>query len=131
MSIMSVAQPTRREFAAALAASALAACTRTAHTTPTPVATPAPPTTSATPAAASADSTRTPDPAAPQADALLAVVVARYGAFIPEANRAEVRNGIRGTIRLADRLRATPITNAVDPFSSLVPVAPTAGGPAR
>ena len=133
---MSVARPTRREFAASLAVGtvgALAGCAHTSHSATTvaapaaaPVATPSPPS-----PAAVADSTKTPDPAAPQADALLSVVVARYGKFIPDAERADVRRGIRGSMRLADRLRAAALTNAVDPFSSFVPAGPVAGGRAR
>ncbi len=130
---MSVTQPTRREFAATLASGAvgmLAACAHPAHL-PSPLPAPASaPVGAASAPPTAADSTHAPDPAAPQADALLSVVVARYGASIPDAERADVRRGIRGNMRLADRLRGTPLMNAIDPFSSFVP-APTSGGHPR
>jgi len=107
-------RPSRREFAASLAAVTLAACARTApRPAPEPAVAPtAPP-----------GPTESPPPAAPSpaptdaAGHLLGVVTARYGEAFPAGHRDDVRAGIARTQRLADRLRRVPITNAADPFT--------------
>ena len=102
---------TRREFAAsAIAAALTAACARVpAAPAPAPAA-PASPSGAAAP----------PDPNAPLADALLTVVVARYGAHLPADERPRVREGILRNLRLGARLASTPVPNAADPYSVCV-----------
>lgn len=110
---------TRREFSVALAAVTLTACARPAPVvSPAPVATPEPMPAAAvrpTPAPAAQD-----DPNAAVAEALFTVVAARFGAHITDDQRASVRTDILNSVRTAQRIRTTPLTNADDPFSVCV-----------
>jgi hypothetical protein len=105
---------TRREFAASAIAAALTAACARVPATPAP-ASPAP----ATPAPASGAATQ-PDANAPLADALLTVVVARYGKHLPDDERPRVREGILRNLRLGARLASTPVPNSADPYSVCV-----------
>lgn len=114
-----------------MAVAALAACT---GQTPT-VTTPAPATTPATPPTeqrAAADSAAVaPSPANAAADLLLGVVASRYAAM-PADERIAVRDAIAHSLRLGDRLRASPaLPNARDPFTSMVPTAAVAAAARR
>ena len=107
---------TRREFTASAVLAALAtACARVA---PKPAPKPAPAPASTTPAAAQPQQAQ--DPNTPLADALLTVAVAQYGAHIMADERTKVRDGILRNLRLANRLRSVPITNADEPHSACV-----------
>lgn len=106
---------TRREFAASAIAAALTAACARVPATPAPAAAGASPSSAAPTAAAAA-----PDPNGPLADALLGVVVARYGAHLPEDERPRVREGILRNLRLSTRLAATPVPNSADPYSVCV-----------
>ena len=112
---------TRREFAAALALTALGACApRAAGTLPAPAPVPAPvPAGGVTAASSPAAPGRTTDPVSA---ALVAVVTARYGAdVVPERQRASFDDAVARTVELSRRLRQTPVANGVDPFASLCP----------
>ena|SRR5215207_6254042 len=113
-------QPTRRQFAASLAAagctSLLGACTRAAPqpvrpTTPSPAVPPA-----------QGDSTRAPgaapDGAPGEAERLLAVVERRYATTFPADRRSDVRGGVARTLELGEALRKVPVANAADPFTT-------------
>ena len=115
---MQPSHPTRREFAATLAAAALTACAGRTVSAPS-TATPAPSSTSAgePPKPDTLPTKR--DANAPLADHLLGVVVARYGGSVDADHRKDVRGGILHTLQLSDRLRKVSLPNSVDPFSSL------------
>lgn len=117
------AATTRREFAAAIALTALGACVPRAVTAPAAVV-PAPPA-PVSPASATGAAGRAPDPVA---QALVAVVTARYGADVaPAEQRASFADAVARTVELSRRLRGTPVANGVDPFASFCPTA-AAGG---
>ena len=105
---------TRREFAASAIAAALTAACARVPAAPAPASPAAAGTTSPSGAAPA------PDPNGPLADALLGVVVARYGAHLPEDERPRVREGILRNLRLGTRLAATPVPNSADPYSVCV-----------
>ena len=107
---------TRREFAASAIAAALTAACARVPATPTP-ASPASPAPTSTPTSGAAAQ---PDPNGPLADALLTVVVARYGSHLPEDERPRVRDSILRNLRLGARLAATPVPNSADPYSVCV-----------
>lgn len=124
-------RPTRREFATALALTALGACvgrpvgrpSAEARVAPA-LATPAPPPTGPAPETA----TKPPDPAT---EALVAAIAARYGAdVVPAAERGAFRDAVGRTVELSRRLRQPPVANAVDPFSSLYPAPAPSRAPA-
>jgi hypothetical protein len=83
------AQPSRREFAAALAAAGLASGT----------------------AAAAADEPKPPS----EAEALLLVIRARYGKHIEKEQLPQILGGIRRSLASAERLQRVKLTNADEP----------------
>lgn len=118
MAIESSNDLTRRDFAkaavAAAVAPALAACAGTAppDTTPTPtpgVPAPNPATAATTPAA--------PDRQEPTAvaRALMDVVRAQYGERMTEAEMAKVQRSISGVLATAERLRRFPLPISTEP----------------
>jgi len=109
--------PTRRQFAATLAAAGCAslvtACARTAPAavTPRPAAAP-----DAAPPDSTADAgERTAREAA--AEHLVTVVAGLYGPGFPAAHRNDVRGGVARMLQLGEALRRAPVANDVDPYS--------------
>lgn len=110
---MTPSRPTRRQFAATLAAAGCAslvtACARTAPAAVMP-----------RPAAAAPDSTadageRTAREAA--AEHLVTVVAGLYAPGFPAAHRNDVRGGVARMLQLGEALRRAPVANDVDPYS--------------
>jgi hypothetical protein len=111
-------RPTRRQFAASLAAAGAASLlTACARRPPAPAAAPAAPATAATASPEPAPAAAATPAEAAAAEQLLGVVAARYGSVFPGDHRADVRTGIGRTLHIAERLRRAPIANGADPFT--------------
>jgi hypothetical protein len=106
---------TRRDFAkaavAAAVAPALAACAITApETAPAPETTSAAPTPTAAPASSGAQQEPT-----PLARALAEAIRVQYGDRMTEAEMAKVQRSISGVLSTAERLRRFPLLIATEP----------------